>query len=152
MKLQLQDNSMTRGRWVIEGDLASYFDTVHHRVLMTCVRKRICDRRFLTLLWRFIKAGHVDRGLFCAASEGVPQGGVLSPLMSNIVLNEFDQWMEAEYLSSKARGDRGGWNNSIKRKRPIAIREDRKWRPAVAYCRYADDCAPRRRGEEVNTM
>lgn len=139
VKLQLQDGSVTKGRWVIEGDLSSYFDTVHHKVLMKCVRKRICDKRFLTLLWRFIKAGHVDRGLFCAASEGVPQGGVLSPLLSNIVLNEFDQWLEDEYLSSKARGDRWSWNDSIKRNRPIAMREERQWKPAVAYCRYADD-------------
>ncbi|MBO6544748.1 MAG: group II intron reverse transcriptase/maturase [Alphaproteobacteria bacterium] len=139
VKIQLQDGAVTRGRWVIEGDLASYFDTVHHRVLMKCVRKRIRDRRFLTLLWRIIKAGHVDRGLFRAASEGVPQGGVLSPLLSNIVLNEFDQWLEGKYLSPKARGDRWSWNDSIKRKRPIAIREERQWRPAVAYCRYADD-------------
>ncbi len=139
VKFQLQDCSVTKGRWVIEGDLASYFDTVHHRVLMKSVRKRICDKRFLTLLWRFIKAGHIDKGLFRAASEGVPQGGVLSPLLSNIVLNEFDQWMEREYLSSKARGDRGGWNDTIKRQRPIAIREGRQWKAAVAYCRFADD-------------
>ncbi|MFV2045272.1 MAG: reverse transcriptase domain-containing protein, partial [Anaerolineales bacterium] len=139
VKFQLQDSSVTKGRWVIEGDLASYFDTVHHGVLMKSVRKRICDKRFLTLLWRFIKAGHIDKGLFRAAGEGVPQGGVLSPLLSNIVLNEFDQWMETEYLSSKARGNRGGWNDTIKRQRPIAIREDRQWKAAVAYCRFADD-------------
>lgn len=139
VKLQLQDSQYTKGRWVIEGDLSSYFDTVHHKVLMRCVRKRICDKRFLSLLWRFIKSGHVDRGLFCAASKGVPQGGVLSPLLSNIVLNEFDQWLDRDYLCSKARKDRWSWNDTIKRKRPIAIREDRQWKPAVSYCRYADD-------------
>jgi group II intron reverse transcriptase/maturase len=138
-KLQLQDSNDTSGRWVIEGDLASYFDTVHHKLLMKCVRKRIRDARFLTLLWRFIRAGHVDKGLFRAASEGVPQGGVISPLLSNIMLNEFDQWLEAKYLSKKARKDRWYWNNSIKRQRPIAQRENRQWSPAVAYCRYADD-------------
>ena len=79
VKLQLQDNADTSGRWVIEGDLASYFDTVHHKLLMKCVRKRVRDARFLSLLWRFIKAGHVDKGLFRAASEGVPQGGVITP-------------------------------------------------------------------------
>ncbi|ASJ74596.1 Group II intron-encoded protein LtrA [Granulosicoccus antarcticus IMCC3135] len=78
VKLQLTDNADTSGRWVIEGDLASYFDTVHHRLLMKSVRKRIRDTRFMSLLWRFIKAGHVDAGLFCAASEGVAQGGVLT--------------------------------------------------------------------------
>ena len=139
VKLQLQDSNTTSGRWVIEGDLASYFDTVHHRLLMRCVRKRIRDARFLSLLWRFIKAGHIDKGLFRAASEGVPQGGVISPLLSNIMLNEFDQWLEAKYLSNKARRDRWYWNDSIKRQRPIALRENRQWSPAVAHCRYADD-------------
>jgi len=88
VKLQLQDGDeqSTAGRWVIEGDLASYFDTVHHRLLLRGVRKRIADQRLLALLWRFIKAGCVDRGLFRAASEGVPQGGVISPLLSNILL------------------------------------------------------------------
>ena len=75
VKLQLQDGDerSTAGRWVIEGDLASYFDTVHHRLLLKGIRKRIADQRFLALLWRFIKAGYVDRDLFRAASEGVPQ-------------------------------------------------------------------------------
>ncbi len=139
VKFQLQDSTDTVGRWVIEGDLASYFDTVHHKLLMTCVRKRIRDARFLLLLWRFIKAGHIDKGLFRAASEGVPQGGVISPILSNIMLNEFDQWLEAKHLSKKARKDRWYWNDSIKRQRPIALGENRQWLPAVAYCRYADD-------------
>ena len=139
VKLQLTDGSATRGRWVIEGDLSSYFDTVHHKLLMHCVRKRISCQRFNNLLWRFIKAGHVERNLFCAASEGVPQGGVISPLLSNIMLNEFDQYLDENYLGKKARQDRWYWNNSIKRARPIAKEEDRQWKPAVAYCRYADD-------------
>jgi RNA-directed DNA polymerase len=139
VKLQLLDSTETKGRWVIEGDLASYFETVHHRPLMRSVRKRIRDRRFLSLLWRFLKAGHVDRGLFRAASEGVPQGGVLSPLLSNIMLHEFDAYLEAKYLSKKARKDRWAWNFGIQLGRPITIREHRQWKPAVAYCRYADD-------------
>jgi len=76
VKLQLQDGDETSvsGRWIIEGDLARYFDTVHHRLLMRAVRTRIADQRFLALLWKLIKAGCIDRGLFRAASEGVPQG------------------------------------------------------------------------------
>ncbi len=139
VKFQLLDSTEAKGRWVVEGDLASYFETVHHRRLMRSVRKRIRDRRFLSLLWRFIKAGHVDRGLFRAASEGVPQGGVLSPLLSNIMLHEFDAYLEANYLSQKARKDRWAWNFGIQHGRPITIRENRQWKPAVAYCRYADD-------------
>ncbi len=107
VKFQLQDGAYTSGRWAIEGDLSSYFDTVHHKLLMKCVRKRIGDARFLALLWRFIKAGRVDKGLFCATSEGVPQGGIISPLLSNIMLNEFDWWLDAKHLSDKARRTAG---------------------------------------------
>lgn len=139
VKLQLTDNTYDAGRWVIEGDLSSYFDTVHHRLLLKAVRRRIHDKRFMTLLWKMLKAGHVDKGLFRAASEGVPQGGVLSPLLSNIMLHEFDQYLHDHYLSAKARKDRWYWNHSIQRGRRTAIAENRKWRPAVAYCRYADD-------------
>jgi RNA-directed DNA polymerase len=143
VKMQLQDGNeqtnATAGRWIIEGDLASYFDTVHHRLLMKSVRKRISDQRFLALLWKIIKAGCVDRGLFRASSEGVPQGGVISPLLSNIMLHEFDQWMDAKFLSKKVRKDRWAWNFGILKQRPIAVRENRQWKPAVSYCRYADD-------------
>nr|WP_292625547.1 reverse transcriptase/maturase family protein [Mesorhizobium sp.] len=70
VKLQLQDGTDTaRGRWIIEGDLASYFDTVHHRLLLRCVRRRVQDGRFVDLLWQILKAGHLDRGLFMASSE-----------------------------------------------------------------------------------
>jgi group II intron reverse transcriptase/maturase len=103
VKFQLQDSSETSGRWVIEGDLASYFDTVHHKLLLKSVKRRIQDKRFIDLLWHLLKAGHIDRGLFMASSEGVPQGGVLSPLLSNIMLHEFDMWLEAKYLNKKAR-------------------------------------------------
>ena len=75
VRLQLTDSTYTRGRWVIEGDLSSYFDTAHHKLLMSCVR-------FNDLLWRFIKAGHIERNLFTVTSEGVPQGGVISPLLT----------------------------------------------------------------------
>ena len=123
VKLQLQDGDVgTRGRWIVEGDLASYFDTVHHRLLLRCVRRRIRDDRFIDLLWRLLKAGHVDRGLFVASSEGVPQGGVLSPLLSNIMLHEFDAWLEAKYLSAKARKDRWAWNFGIQCSASIWVR------------------------------
>ena len=139
VKLQLEDSNYTRGRWVIEGDLSSYFDTVHHKLLMKCIRRRIRDKRFLTLLWRFVKAGHIDKQIFCASSKGVPQGGVASPLLANIMLHEFDMYLEEQYLSPKARKDRWYWNRTITEKRLIAKMENRQWKPAVAYCRYADD-------------
>ncbi len=140
LRVQLTDKHLgTAGRWVIEGDLSSYFDTVHHRLLFRSVRRRIRDKRFLTLLWRIVKAGHIDAGLFCATSEGVPQGGVISPLLSNIMLDEFDQYLQGKYLSEKVRKDRQNWNTSVRNRTPIALKNGRTWRPAVSYCRYADD-------------
>ena len=151
VKMQLQDGTgSTRGRWIIEGDLASFFDTVHHRLLMQCVRRRVRDGRFVDLLWQILKAGHIDRGLFTASSEGVPQGGVLSPLLSNIMLHEFDAWLEAKYLNRKARKDRWAWNFGIKQGRPITVRENRQWKPAIAYCRYADDFVVIVKGTKVH--
>jgi hypothetical protein len=55
------------------------------------------------------------------------------------MLHEFDVWMEGNYLSKKVREDRWAWNPGILKQRPIAVRENRQWKPAIAYCRYADD-------------
>ena len=55
------------------------------------------------------------------------------------MLHEFDCWLEAKYLNKKARKDRWAWNFGIQQGRPITVRENREWKPAVAYCRYADD-------------
>lgn len=141
LQLHLTDprSSGTAGRWVIEGDLSSYFDTVHHKLLMKVVRKRVRDKRLLNLLWKFIKAGHVDKGLFRASSEGVPQGGVISPLLSNIMLNEFDQWLEKNYLNPVTKRAVRGWNKSVRLQKPIAVREKREQKPYYSYSRYADD-------------
>lgn len=142
VKMQLTDNgseNATAGRWAIEGDLSSYFDTVHHKLLMKAVKKRISDKKFLKLLWLMLRSGHVDKNLFRATHEGVPQGGVISPLLSNIMLHEFDKWMERIYLNKKVRKDRWAWNFGIQKQRPIALKENRQWKPAISYCRYADD-------------
>ncbi|KAG0289029.1 hypothetical protein BGZ96_007300 [Linnemannia gamsii] len=55
------------------------------------------------------------------------------------MLHEFDVWMERHFLSKKVRKDRWAWNFGILKQRPIAVRENRQWKPAVSYCRYADD-------------
>jgi RNA-directed DNA polymerase len=55
------------------------------------------------------------------------------------MLHEFDAWLEAKYLNRKARKDRWAWNFGIQQGRPITVRENRQWKPAIAYCRYADD-------------
>lgn len=129
----------TKGRWVIEGDLSCYFDTVHHKILMKSIRKRIADKRFIMLLWKILKAGVIENNSITKSDEGVPQGAVLSPLLSNILLNEFDQYLNSKYLCKKARDKRDGWNASVKNQTSIALNENREWQPAVSYTRFADD-------------
>ncbi len=90
-------NSRVKHYYVIEGDLQSYFDTVHHRTLMKLLRRRLKDKALLDLLWKFLKSGVMEGGLFARTESGVPQGGVISPLLANVYLNEFDQWATAQW-------------------------------------------------------
>ena len=90
-------NGRVKQHYVIEGDLQSYFDTVHHRTLMKLLRRRLKDRALLDLLWKFLKSGVMEEGLFGRTDSGVPQGGVISPLLANVYLNEFDQWAAAQW-------------------------------------------------------
>jgi len=83
--------------YVIEGDIKSYFDTVHHRKLLSILKQRIADKDILDLIWKFLKAGVMENGLFAHSEMGVPQGGVLSPLLANVYLNEFDKWAETKW-------------------------------------------------------
>ena len=81
-------------RWVVDIDLEKFFDRVNHDRLMGALAKRISDKRMLRLIRAFLKAGVMEDGLVCATDEGTPQGGPLSPLLSNIVLDELDGELE----------------------------------------------------------
>ena len=86
--------------WVVSIDLAKYFDTVNHQRLMTRLGQRIGDKRLLRLIHRMLKARVVlEDGTKVITEEGVPQGGCLSPLLANIVLDELDQELERRNLS-----------------------------------------------------
>jgi len=87
--------------WVIEGDIEGFFDHVHHKKLMTLLRQRIRDKQLLDLIWRFLRAGLMEEGLFTRTKEGTPQGGVLSPLLANIYLNRFDEWFAERAMLGK---------------------------------------------------
>jgi RNA-directed DNA polymerase len=80
--------------WVVDLDLEKFFDRVNHDRLMAAVAKRVADKRMLKLIRAFLKAGVMEHGLVSAVDEGTPQGGPLSPLLSNLVLDELDQELE----------------------------------------------------------
>lgn len=81
-------------RWVVDMDLEKFFDHVNHDVLMARLWRHIADKRILHLIRRYLKAGMMADGLICSRSEGTPQGGPLSPLLSNILLDELDKELE----------------------------------------------------------
>jgi group II intron reverse transcriptase/maturase len=78
-------------QWVADIDLSAYFDSIPHEKLMACVRRRVRDPRVLALIRAWLKAGILEAGVVTEPEEGTPQGGVLSPLLSNIYLHEFDR-------------------------------------------------------------
>ena len=81
-------------RWVVEIDLSKFFDRVNHDILMSRVAKVVEDKAILKLIHRSLNAGIMENGLVKPRSEGVPQGGPLSPLLSNIMLTELDRELE----------------------------------------------------------
>jgi RNA-directed DNA polymerase len=81
-------------RWVVDLDLEKFFDRVNHDKLMAKIAERIDDQRLLKLIRAFLRAGVMEGGLVSPVDEGTPQGGPLSPLLSNIVLDELDRELE----------------------------------------------------------
>jgi group II intron reverse transcriptase/maturase len=104
--LEAIQRDMQGVRWWVEGDIKGYFDNVNHDTLLRILSKRITDKRFLHLLGQFLKAGYVEEWKFHQTYSGVPQGGTLSPVLSNIYLDELDRAMvaiSAEFHQGKKR-------------------------------------------------
>jgi RNA-directed DNA polymerase len=81
-------------RWVVDIDLEKFFDRVHHDTLMSLVKRKVGDRQVLSLIDSYLKAGILEGGVTSPREEGTPQGGPLSPLLSNILLDELDKELE----------------------------------------------------------
>lgn len=87
--------TFTGSKWFIEGDVKGFFDNIEHHTLVKILRRRIADETFIDLIWKFLRAGYLDEWKFHNTYSGAPQGGIISPILSNIYLNELDTYMES---------------------------------------------------------
>ena len=92
--LKAQEYIQEGCEWVVDIDLEKFFDRVNHDILMSRVARKVEDKEILLLIRRFLQAGVMENGLTKATEEGTPQGGPLSPLLSNIMLDDFDKELE----------------------------------------------------------
>jgi len=84
--------------WAVAVDLKSFFDEIPHGLILKLIRRKVADEQFVTLLARLLKAGVIVNGVFEKTTKGCPQGSPLSPMLSNIVLNELDHKLEERNL------------------------------------------------------
>jgi len=147
--LQQIQHNFTGVKWFVEGDIKAYFDTIDHHILMGMLRKRIKDEMFLSLLWKFLRAGYLENWIYNATYSGVAQGSGFSPILANIYLNEFDKYMEEyaekfskgtvrrqsnEYTAPKSRHQRYSeklrktWNTLSDEEKGLALKEQKRLR------------------------
>jgi group II intron reverse transcriptase/maturase len=151
--------------WIIEGDIEKCYDNLDHDLLLDIIGQDIHDQRFLKLLKGMLKAGYLEEWTYHETYSGVPQGGVISPVLSNIILNKLDTFVEEElipqYTQGKHRRANLDYNQlSIKMKQARGkkdletyrqLEQQRRCIPRgqpndenfrrLWYCRYADDFA-----------
>lgn len=149
--------------WFIEGDIKGCFDNIDHTVLLEIIRRDIHDGRLVTLTESLLKAGYMEDWRYYDTLSGTPQGGIISPLLANIYLNELDKFVEDTLIPAYTKGDKRKRNPAYKSyERPLAearkrgdfdevkrmVRERRKLISVapvdpdyrrLRYIRYADD-------------
>ncbi len=166
--------------WFIEGDISDCFGSLDHQVLLSILAEHTRDNRFLRLIKQMLKAGYLEDWVWNATLSGAPQGGVVSPVLSNIYLDRLDKFVETvlmpEYTRGKGRKDNPAYSRvsaAIRRARVRGdramvrvLRKQRRGIPAgdvndpgyrrLLYTRYADDhllgfTGPKHEAEEIKT-
>jgi len=168
-------------KWFIEGDISRCFDSLDFQIMLSILSENLHDNRFLRLLSNLFKAGYLEDWKYHRTLSGVPQGGVVSPILSNIYLDRFDQFVERVLLPAYNCGDRRKPNppyttllKAARKKRRSGEREEaRKLRQQAQqmpsrdpedpnfrrlwYVRYADDwllgfSGPREEAEQIKSQ
>ncbi|WP_025153359.1 reverse transcriptase/maturase family protein [Morganella morganii] len=168
----------TASSWFIEGDIKGCFDNIDHSILLNLLRRRIKDNRFIRLIERLLHAGYMEEWTYHKTWSGTPQGGIISPLLSNIYLHELDCYVEQVLLPKYNQGKRRTRNREYEVQHGIehynrkmgrldiarAARKKKQTLPTgdpfdphyrrLRYVRYADDfilgfSGPKSEAEEI---
>jgi len=171
-------NTWTGTTWFVEGDIADYFGSLDHEIMVSMLAEHIHDGRFLQLIDRMLKAGYLEDWRWNSTLSGCPQGGIASPIMSNVYLDRFDRWVEQQLIpeynrgerrrlnpayqhvdneirTAKRRGDREAVRALRRERRTLASRDaDDPGYRRLRYVRYCDDfllgfIGPKREAEEI---
>jgi group II intron reverse transcriptase/maturase len=163
----LQDiyHNWSGATWIIEGDISDCFGSLSHELLIATLSERIQDGRFLQLMSNLLAAGYLEDWTFNQTLSGVPQGSIVSPVLSNILLNKFDTFVETVLIPCYTRGEKRKLNREYmklhrqmhklyqngQKEAALKVRKQLQRLPSVdpeasdyrrlRYCRYADDFA-----------
>jgi len=164
--------------WFIEGDIKGCFDNIDHSVLLDIIRRDIHDGRLVKLIEGLLKAGYMEDWKYHDTLSGTPQGGIISPLLANIYLNDLDRYVEGTLIPAYTTGERRRWNGAYTKltngihdarerddlETARRLRSERRMMPSqdvndpgyrrLRYIRYADDfilgfAGPRNEAEEI---
>jgi len=176
--LREMEQTWTGTKWYVEGDIAQCFDRLDHQVLIKILREKLHDNRFIRLIQQLLEAGYLEEWTYHPTMSGSPQGGVVSPMLSNIYLDQLDKYVEQEVLPMYTQGEKRQRNpvyNTLrvreqyyrKRNNQEKAQELRKQRQCLPerdpldpnyrrlrYVRYADDfclglAGPKEEAEEI---
>lgn len=137
-------------KWFIEGDFESFFDNIPHEIILRLLEKRIKDNQVIKLIKEMLSAGYMEKGRFYETHSGTPQGGIISPLLSNIVLHELDEFVTRtlmeEFNQGKTRRKTREYGRLYARRYNAAKRgnilEAKTWGKQLRQTRYSDDMDP----------
>ncbi|BAZ14164.1 RNA-directed DNA polymerase (plasmid) [Calothrix sp. NIES-4071] len=116
--LTIIDRTWQGTKWFIEGDIRGCFDNIDHKILMSILREKIQDNRFLRLIENLLKAGYCEQWKYFSTLSGTPQGSILSPILANIYLDKLDKFIEQilipEYTRGKCRAENPEYSKLVK--------------------------------------
>jgi group II intron reverse transcriptase/maturase len=125
--------------WFIEGDIKGCFDNIDHSVLLEIIRRDIRDERFVRLIDGLLRAGYMEDWRHYDTPSGTPQGGIISPLLSNIYLNELDRWVEGVLIPAYTNGGRRRRNPEYRNRFERQLQRARKRNDLVTIRRLTQE-------------